>query len=99
LGYKRWASFQIAYDPGKEIALIFAGLAIIGLTMSLFIRRRRVWVKVVERDGVTVIQVAGLMRASTLEDKDIGALAEDLDLVEQALQAAGVARGITEEER
>jgi cytochrome c biogenesis protein len=99
LGYKRWASFQIAYDPGKEIALIFAGLAIIGLTMSLFIRRRRVWVKVVERDGVNVIQVAGLMRASTLEDKDIGALAEDLDLVEQALQAAGVARGITEEER
>ncbi len=99
LGYKRWASFQIAYDPGKEIALIFAALAIIGLTMSLFIRRRRVWVKVVERDGVTVIQVAGIMRASTLEDKDIGALSEDLDLVEQALQAAGVARGITEEER
>ena len=97
-GYKRWASFQIAYDPGKEIALIFAAFAIIGLTMSLFIRRRRVWVKVVERDGVTVVQVAGIMRASTLEDKDIGALAEDLDFVEQALQAAGVARGTTEEE-
>jgi hypothetical protein len=21
-GYVRWASFQIAYDPGKEIALV-----------------------------------------------------------------------------
>jgi cytochrome c biogenesis protein len=97
-GYKRWASFQIAYDPGKEIALIFVALAIIGLTMSLFIRRRRVWVKVIERDGVTVIQLAGIMRASTFEDKDIGALAEDLDLVEQALQAASVARGIVKEQ-
>lgn len=97
-GYKRWASFQIAYDPGKEIALLFAAFAIIGLTMSLFIRRRRVWVKVVEHDGVTVIQLAGIMRTSSFEDKDIGALAEDLDLVEQALQAAGVARGIAKEE-
>ena len=57
--------------------------------MSLFIRRRRVWVKVVDRDGVTVIQLAGIMRTSTFEDEDIGVLAEDLDLVEQALETAG----------
>ncbi len=90
-GYERWASFQIAFDPGKEIALFSAVTAMLGLTMSLFIRRRRVWVKVVQRDGVSLIQLAGIMRTSTFEDKDIGVLAEDLDLVEQALESAGQA--------
>ena len=88
-GYERWASFQIAADPGKGFALFAAAAAILGLTMSLFIRRRRVWVKRVERDGVTVVQLAGIMRTSTFEDEDIGVLAEDLDLVEDALDAAG----------
>ncbi|MDO8733082.1 MAG: cytochrome c biogenesis protein ResB [Actinomycetota bacterium] len=91
-GYERWASFQIAADPGKEFALFAAAAAILGLTMSLFIRRRRVWVKVVEHNGVTVIQLAGIMRTSTFEDEDIGVLAEDLDLVEQALESAGQAQ-------
>ncbi|MDD2818132.1 MAG: cytochrome c biogenesis protein ResB [Candidatus Nanopelagicales bacterium] len=88
-GYERWASFQIASDPGKEIALFSAAAAIVGLTMSLFIRRRRVWVKVVLKDGDFVLQLAGIMSTSTFEDKDIGVLAEDLDLVEQALESAG----------
>lgn len=91
-GYERWASFQIAADPGKEFALFAAAAAILGLMMSLFIRRRRVWVKVLERDGVTVVQLAGIMRTSTFEDDDIGVLAEDLDLVEHALAAAGLVR-------
>jgi cytochrome c biogenesis protein len=99
VGFKRWASFQIAFDPGKELALIFVTLSILGLSMSLFIRRRRVWVKVMNRDGVTVIQLAGIMRSSTFEDKDIGALSDDLDGVEQALIAADVLRGNPEEER
>ncbi|MDD2818303.1 MAG: cytochrome c biogenesis protein ResB [Candidatus Nanopelagicales bacterium] len=98
VGFKRWASFQIASDPGKEIALLFVAIAILGLSLSLFIRRRRVWVKVMTRDGVTVIQIAGIMRTSTFEDEDIGALAEDLDVVEQALIAADVVRGNPEEE-
>jgi len=88
-GYQRWASFQIAADPGKEMALFAVAAAILGLIMSLFIRRRRVWVKVVDRDGVTVVQLAGIMRTSTFEDEDIGVLAEDLDLVQDALESAG----------
>ena len=42
----RWASFRIAYDPGRWLALIGAVLAIIGLSMSLFVRRRRIWLRV-----------------------------------------------------
>lgn len=62
-GFERWASFQIAYDPGKELALLAAAVAIAGLMLSLFVRRRRVWVKVRRAAGEgTLIGVAGLAR-------------------------------------
>ena len=64
VGYERWASFQIAFDPGKEIALIASALAITGLMLSLFVRRRRVWLKMSPGpDGGTVVEIAGLNRA------------------------------------
>jgi cytochrome c biogenesis protein len=63
-GIERWASFQIAHDPGKEPALISSMLALVGLMLSLFVRRRRVWVRVAkDAQGDTVVQVAGLMRS------------------------------------
>lgn len=46
VGLERWASFTIAHDPGKPLALGAALLAILGLSLSLFVRRRRVWVRV-----------------------------------------------------
>ncbi len=59
-GFERWASFQIAYDPGKELALVAAVAAMAGLLLSLFVRRRRIWVKVVPAaGGGTLVQVAG----------------------------------------
>ena len=45
---QRWASFTIAYDPGKPLALAAAIAAILGLCLSLFVRRRRIWVRVEE---------------------------------------------------
>ncbi|WP_238993623.1 cytochrome c biogenesis protein ResB [Nocardioides caldifontis] len=46
-GVARFANFQIAYDPGKEVSLVAAALLLLGVTTSLLIRRRRVWVRVV----------------------------------------------------
>jgi len=68
-GFERWASFQIASDPGKELALIASILAIVGLSLSLFIQRRRVWVKVamVNEQGSSSrvkVEVAGIAKAS-----------------------------------
>jgi cytochrome c biogenesis protein len=68
-GFERWASFQIASDPGKELALIASILAIVGLSLSLFIQRRRVWVKVakVNEQGTSSrvkVEVAGIAKAS-----------------------------------
>jgi cytochrome c biogenesis protein len=63
-GYIQWASFSVAHDPGKELALAAALVAITGLALSLLVRRRRIWVRVSTDDaGVTVVEVAGLTRS------------------------------------
>ncbi len=55
----RFANFQIAHDPGKEIALAAAAVLLVGLTASLVIRRRRLWVRArVVEDGELRIEVA-----------------------------------------
>ncbi|MEU9119615.1 cytochrome c biogenesis protein ResB [Streptomyces sp. NPDC048506] len=65
-GVKTWASFKIAHQPGNGLALTGAACALLGLAGSLFIQRRRVWVRAerVEEDGVavTVVEMAGLGR-------------------------------------
>ncbi|MFC3689218.1 cytochrome c biogenesis protein ResB [Aquipuribacter hungaricus] len=58
-GVARFANFQIAYDPGKEVSLVAAIMLLVGLTMSLTIPRRRVWVRVHPTDaGTTGVEVA-----------------------------------------
>jgi cytochrome c biogenesis protein len=80
-GVRRWASLQVARNPGTGPALAAAVLALAGLMMSLFIRRRRVWVRVgVGEDGRTLVEVAGLARSEAdsrevLTD-EVGSLAD-----------------------
>ncbi|MFC9651771.1 MULTISPECIES: cytochrome c biogenesis protein ResB [unclassified Streptomyces] len=63
---KEWASFQITHQPGDAWALAGAIAAIAGLAGSLFIQRRRVWVRAVRgADGVTVVEMAGLGRSES----------------------------------
>ncbi|MGC0423233.1 cytochrome c biogenesis protein ResB [Embleya sp. AB8] len=62
-GVKTWANFQVASEPGKGLALFSVVAAILGLVLSLFVRRRRMWVRAVEGpDGHTVVEVGGLAR-------------------------------------
>ena len=64
-GVKEYGTFDVAHDPGKEFALIAAILAIAGLSLSLFIPRRRVWVRVTKpsaSSGAATVEVAGLSR-------------------------------------
>jgi cytochrome c biogenesis protein len=69
VGLERWASFTIAYDPGKLLALGAAIAAIVGLSLSLFVRRRRIWVRVDPSGDVTglQVQVGGLSRTDSTE--------------------------------
>ncbi|WDG30573.1 cytochrome c biogenesis protein ResB [Streptomyces sp. CA-278952] len=65
-GTEEWASFQISQQPGNGWALGGSVAAIAGLAGSLFIQRRRVWVRAVRgADGVTVVEMAGLGRSES----------------------------------
>ncbi|WP_369144836.1 cytochrome c biogenesis protein ResB [Streptomyces sp. R44] len=87
---KEWASFQISQQPGNGLALTGAIAAIAGLTGSLFIQRRRVWVRAVRgEDGVTVVEMAGLGRSESAKlPEELGDLA--LALTAQAPPTASV---------
>ena len=79
-GFERWASFQIAQDPGKELALVSAVVAIVGLMLSLFVRRRRIWVKALPAEsGGTLVQVAALAKSESADlTADVSALSRHL---------------------
>ena len=56
-GVQRFAALNVRSDPTKT-----------GLTLSLFIRRRRVWVRAVRgSEGSTVVEVAGLVRQENVD--------------------------------
>lgn len=76
-GVREWAGFQITQQPGSGWALGGAITAILGLAGSLFIQRRRVWVRAVTGpDGITVVEMAGLGRSESAKvPEELGELA------------------------
>ncbi|WSQ11042.1 cytochrome c biogenesis protein ResB [Streptomyces sp. NBC_01231] len=79
-GIKEWANFQVTRQPGAGWALGGAVVAIFGLAASLFIQRRRVWVRAARgADGVTVVEMAGLGRSESAKvPQELGSLADIL---------------------
>ncbi len=69
-GYNEWVSLQTSYDPAQGWALVFAVTLLIGLMVSLVIKRRRVWFRLYPANPVTqpgpgdrtVVEVGGLAR-------------------------------------
>ncbi|ARH91924.1 MULTISPECIES: cytochrome c biogenesis protein ResB [Streptomyces] len=82
-GIKTWASFKISHQPGNGLALTGAVAALLGLAGSLFIQRRRVWVRAEPADdgsGATVVEIAGLGRSESARlPEELGALAAALE--------------------
>ncbi|MFF7139239.1 cytochrome c biogenesis protein ResB [Streptomyces sp. NPDC008196] len=76
-GTKQWANFQVVQQPASGWALAGALTAIFGLAASLFIQRRRVWVRAVRgTDGITVVEMAGLGRSESAKvPEELGELA------------------------
>lgn len=69
VGTSEWVNLQVTQDPGKGLALAAGVAMIVGLSLSLFVRRRRLWVRVrpagdVAGSGRTVVEVGGLARTS-----------------------------------
>ena len=69
-GWQRWVKLQVSDSPGKGVALAGVSLALAGLMGSLFVRRRRAWVRVTSRNGRSYVEVAGLDRTTAGEGLD-----------------------------
>ncbi len=84
-GVSTWVNLQVSRNSGKELALLGAVLAIAGLLPTLFVRRRRCWVRVHTQhpDGATVLTIAGLDRVAS---GDAGELDEELAAVAAAVE-------------
>ncbi len=71
-GYQRWVSVQVSHDTAQDWVLVSAVAMLIGLLVSLLVRRRRIWVRLVpadsDRTGTddgkrrTVVEIGGLAR-------------------------------------
>ncbi len=73
---ERFAGFNVRYDPGRHWALGGAILALVGLVLSLFIPRRRIFVALrPDAPGDTLVTIAALARG---EDQG---LAREIDQI------------------
>ena len=87
----QWASFQIKRDPAKPWVLGAAIMILLGLILSLRVRRRRVWVQVTDRPptgsggsaqpGLKWVTVGALARTESDEEgttKTVASLVQQL---------------------
>ncbi|MGO3147798.1 MAG: cytochrome c biogenesis protein ResB [Leucobacter sp.] len=71
----RYASFDVMQNPFQIGVLVFALLSLGGLLWSLFVPRRRVWVKAIPNEDGIVLQYAGLARG---DDPSLDRAVEEL---------------------
>lgn len=67
-GYHRWVRLQISETPGNLLTLIAISVGVIGLTVSLYVRPRRLFVRIAD-DEVTVGGLDRTDAASGLDDE------------------------------
>ncbi|MGI8697954.1 MAG: cytochrome c biogenesis protein ResB, partial [Mycobacteriales bacterium] len=95
-GVDQWATFQVTHDPGNRTALAAAVAIVVGLLISLRVRRRRVWVRATPtgEPGAarrTVVSAGGLART------DADAFAQEFEGIVGRLRAVGAGTRIEEE--
>jgi len=81
-GSRRFISVDIRHDPTPGWALLFATLIVGGLLLTLFVPRRRVWVKAVPDGAGARLEYAGLARG---EDPSLTAAVADLSRRHRAM--------------
>ncbi len=93
-GWVRWIKLQVGATPGMPILLAAIGAAVLGLCLSLFVRPRRVWIKLrTDATGSSLMEVGGLDRADARAGltEDVAELAAELSAA--APTADGTAAG------
>ncbi len=92
-GLPRFAALDLRHDPALGAVLASAVAALLGLSVSLFTPRRRIWVRATDHGGRTVVAFAALARGD-----DLG-LPGELARVTDAVRALGETTEETDEPR
>ena len=62
-GVRDWVSLQVSHDPAQVWVLVSAVFVLVGLMLSLAVRRRRFWVRLTpDAAGGTRVELGGLAR-------------------------------------
>ena len=71
-GYQRWVKLQVSQTPGNTMTLISLMVGVAGLCVSLFVRPRRLFIRIADGEAVA----GGLDRAdaATGLDDEVAAL-------------------------
>lgn len=83
---RRFAALDVRWDPSVPWMGVFAGLAFLGLAASLFLPRRRIWLRITPSAGGSVVHAAALARG------DDPGLQRELDRVAAAVSAGAAGR-------
>jgi cytochrome c biogenesis protein len=86
-----FVNLQVSHDPGQTWVLVFAITMMAGLLVSLLVRRRRVWVRLMpapEAPGTVNVELGGLARTDNSGWGD-----EFETLTERLLHGLGTSRG------
>jgi cytochrome c biogenesis protein len=79
-GLKQYSVLTLARDPGVPVVAVAAGLLLLGLIPSLYVTRRRVWVRA-DPDGAggTRVELAGLaLQGKAAFEAELARLAEQV---------------------
>jgi cytochrome c biogenesis protein len=77
---KQYSVLTLARDPGVPIVGVAAALLLLGLVLSLYITRRRVWVRASPSAGGATVEVAGLaLQGKAAFVGELAGLAEEIE--------------------
>jgi cytochrome c biogenesis protein len=92
-GLKQYSVLTLARDPGVPLVAVGAGLVLLGLLPSLYVTRRRVWLRAAPAAGGTRVELAGLaLQGKAAFADEFAALAAELA---SAAGSPSVASGTT----
>jgi len=75
-----YSGLQVTRDPGVWVVWSGCFLMMAGFYLAFFVSHRRVWVRLTEKKGGTLVEIAGSSRRDRLESE------KELEKIEQAIK-------------
>lgn len=82
-GFKEFAALQVSRDPAQLAILLCALAMLVGLTLTLLVRRRRIFIRTVSSVGdhpVGGLEAAGLSKGGSTDPREFHRIVERLEM-------------------